>query len=140
MDENKKVAIVTGANGGIGYEVTKGLLKSGFHVVMACRSIESANKSKEQLLADLPSAKLDVMEIDLSDFDSVKGFAQKFKSKFQRLDILVNNAGILFSKPATNKANIEMQFATNHLGHYLLTSLLIDLIPDSKSSRGGIIK
>ncbi|WP_210418830.1 oxidoreductase [Aliikangiella coralliicola] len=135
MDNDKKVAIVTGANGGVGYEVTKGLLKSGFHVVMACRSLEKANKAKIQILTDFPSSKLEVMTVDLSDFESVKIFAQEFQSKFQRLDILVNNAGILLNKPKKNRANIEMQFATNHLGHFLLTSLLLPLMPDSKSSR-----
>lgn len=130
-----KVAIVTGANSGIGYEVTKGLVKNGFHVVMACRNLEKSNDAKEQLLTAVPASKLEVMKIDLSDFESVKTFAQEFKSKFKRLDILINNAGVLFSKPRRNKANIELQFATNHLGHFLLTSLLIELMPDSNSSR-----
>ena len=135
MDKDKKVAIVTGANSGVGYEVTKGLLKNAFHVVMACRNLEKANIAKEQILTDLPSSKLEVLTIDLSDFESVKTFAQEFKSKFQRLDILINNAGVLFNKPKKNRANVEIQFATNYLGHFLLTSLLIELMPDSKSSR-----
>ena len=92
MKKDKKVAIVTGANSGVGLEVTKGLLKNGIHVVMACRNLEKANNAKEQILLDLPSSKLEVMIIDLSDFESVRTFAQNFKSKFQRLDILVNNA------------------------------------------------
>ena len=135
MEKDNKVAIVTGANSGVGFEVTKGLLRNRCHVVMACRNLEKANNAKEQILIDLPSSKLEVMTIDLSDFESVKTFAQDFKSKFQRLDILVNNAGVLFNKPQKNIANIELQFATNHLGHFLLTSLLIHLMPDSKSSR-----
>ena len=133
--DNDKVAIVTGANSGVGYEVVKGLLKKGFLVVMACRNLEKANKAKEQILIDLPSSKLEVMTVDLSNFESIKTFAQDVKSQFQHLDILVNNAGVLFGKPQKNKANIEMQFATNHLGHFLLTSLLIELMPDSKNSR-----
>ncbi len=133
--DNDKVAVVTGANSGVGYEVAKGLLKKGFLVVMACRNLEKANKAKEQILIDLPSSKLEVMTVDLSNFESIRTFAQDFKSQFQHLDILVNNAGVLFGKPQKNKANIEMQFATNHLGHFLLTSLLIELMPDSKNSR-----
>ncbi|MEM7071825.1 MAG: oxidoreductase, partial [Pseudomonadota bacterium] len=120
---------------GIGYEVTKGLLKNGFHVVIASRNLEKANQAKKQILSDLSSSQLDVMPIDLADFESIKTFAQTFKSKFQRLDILVNNAGVLFNKLQKNKNNIEMQFATNHLGHFLLTSLLIELMPNSKGSR-----
>ncbi|MCW8879571.1 MAG: oxidoreductase [Kangiellaceae bacterium] len=135
VNNDKKVAIVTGANGGVGYEVTQGLLKNGFHVVMACRNLEKTNQAKEQILAELPSSKLEVMAIDLSDFESVKAFAGEFKSKFDRLDILVNNAGVLFNTPKRNSADIEMQFATNHLGHFLLTSLLIKLMPDSENSR-----
>ncbi len=135
MDKEVKVAIVTGANSGIGLEVTKGLLQNGFQVVMACRNIEKAKTARDQILIDLPSSKPEVMTIDLSDFESIKAFAKEFKSKFQRLDILVNNAGVLFRKPKRSKANIEMQFATNHLGHFLLTSLLIERMPDSKSSR-----
>ena len=135
LDKNQKVAIVTGANGGVGYEVTKGLLENGFHVVMACRNLEKTNRAKEQILTQSPSSKIDVMVIDLSNFESVKAFAEEFRSKFDRLDILVNNAGVLFSTPKKNSADIEMQFATNHLGHFLLTSLLIDLIPDSENSR-----
>lgn len=134
MDKDK-VAIVTGANSGVGYEVSKDLLKNGFHVVMACRNLEKANNAKQQILNHLQSSKLEVMQVDLSDFESIKTFAREFQSKFQHLDILVNNAGVLFNKPKKNSDNIEMQFATNHLGHFLLTSLLIELMPDSKSSR-----
>lgn len=135
MDKDQKIAIVTGANSGVGYEVTKGLLKNGYHVVMACRNLEKANQAEQQILISLPSSSLEVMTIDLSDFDSIKKIAQEFKSKFQRLDLLVNNAGVLFNEPKKTKDNIEMQFATNHLGHFLLTSLLIGLMPDSKDSR-----
>ena len=135
MDKDKKVAIVTGANSGVGFEVTKGLMKKGYHVVMACRSLEKANSAKEQIIADLSSSDLEVLTIDLSDFESIKSFAKEFKSRFQTLDILVNNAGVLFNKPKINKDNIETQFATNHLGHFLLTSLLIELMPDSNKSR-----
>lgn len=135
MGQNKKVAIVTGANGGIGSEIAKGLLKQDFHIVMACRNLVSGNKVKDQLRAEIPASQVEVMGIDLSDLDSVKRFVQEFKSKFHRLDILINNAGVLFNKLRRNKNDIEMQFATNHLGHFLLTSLLIDLMPDSSSSR-----
>lgn len=135
MTKGSKIAIVTGANSGVGYEVTKGLVKSGFQVVMACRNLAKANKAKDQILKELPSSQLAVLTIDLSDFESIRSFAETFKSEFQHLDILVNNAGVLFSKPQKTKSNIEMQFATNHLGHFFLTSLLIDLMPDSTSSR-----
>ncbi len=135
MNRDDKIAIVTGANSGVGYETTKGLLKNGFRVVMACRNLEKANSAREQILTEFPSSRLDVMTMDLSDFESIKTFAEAFKEKFSHLDILINNAGILLNKPKKNSAGIEMQFATNHLGHFLLTSLLLELMPDSKHSR-----
>ena len=135
MDSDRKIALVTGANGGIGSEITKGLLKNNFHVVMACRNTANGDKVKEQILAELPGSKLEVMAIDLSSLDAVKTFAREFRSKFQHLNLLINNAGVLFNTPKLNQDNVEMQFATNHLGHFLLTSLLIDLMPDSTSSR-----
>ncbi len=131
----KKIAIVTGANSGVGLEVAKGLAQSAYRVVMACRSVEKAIAAQDTIIGELPSSELEVMRIDLSDLESVRTFAQEFKSKFDHLDLLVNNAGVLFSKPKKNEAGIEMQFATNHLGHFVLTSLLIELMPDSKSSR-----
>ena len=135
MNENTRVAVVTGANSGVGYEITKGLAKEGFRVVMACRSLDKANTARDRILADTPKASLEVMKIDVSDLDSVELFAGEFKSRFDRLDVLVNNAGILLRTPKVNSNNLEMQFATNHLGHFLLTSLLLDAMPDSRSSR-----
>lgn len=135
MDSNQKIAIVTGANGGLGSEITKGLLKNDFLVVIACRNTRNGDEVKKQIQAELPGSQLEVMAIDLSDLDSVKSFSQEFKSRFQHLNLLINNAGVLFNTPRRNKDNVEMQFATNHLGHFLLTSLLIDLMPDSPNSR-----
>lgn len=130
-----KVAIVTGANGGVGLEVTKGLAIEGYHVVMACRNTSKGDQAKAQILAELPSAVLEVMAIDLSDASSITAFAQEFKETYQHLDLLINNAGVLFNTPKRNSDGLEMQFATNHLGHFLLTSLLIDQMPDRPSSR-----
>lgn len=135
MDKHKKVAVVTGANSGVGFEVTKGLLKNGYHVVMACRSPEKANDAKAKLQASVASSSVEVMTVDMSELESVKAFAQQFQSKFKRLDLLVNNAGILLNKPKRSSADVELQFATNHLGHFLLTSLLIGMMPDTAESR-----
>lgn len=130
-----KVAIVTGANNGIGFETTVGMADAGFHVVMACRSQKKAEAAKSDVMKRVPSASLDIIQLDLSDLASVRGFAEAFRARYTHLDVLINNAGILLYSTQTNGDGIELQFATNHLGHFLLTSLLIDLIPDEPYSR-----
>ncbi len=130
-----RTAIVTGANNGIGFETTIGLAEAGLHVVMACRSPEKAAAAKADLIARVPGASLDIMVLDLGDLASVRAFADAFRARYDRLDILINNAGILLYSAQTNADGVELQFATNHLGHFLLTALLIDLIPDDAASR-----
>lgn len=135
MGKDQKIAVVTGANSGVGFEVAKGLVKRDYQVVMACRSLDKADSAKAQIQDELPSASIEVMQVDMSDSASVTAFAEQFKSKFSHLNLLINNAGILLNKPQRNNDNIELQFATNHLGHFLLTSLLLDLMPDTAESR-----
>lgn len=130
-----KVAIVTGANNGIGYETTVGLAKVGFKVIMACRNISKAHIAKTKILQKLPNADLEVIHLDLSDLESVREFVKEFKSKYNELHVLINNAGVLSYSGKKNDAGIELQFATNHLGHFLLTSLLIDMMPNDSNSR-----
>lgn len=131
----QKTAIITGANNGIGFETTVGMAKAGFHVVMACRSLDKAEAAKADVMNRLPSASLAVMPLELSDLASVRAFADTFRSRYSRLDVLINNAGILLYSAQTNGAGVELQFATNHLGHFLLTALLCDMIPDDPASR-----
>lgn len=134
MDQ-PRIAIVTGANSGVGFETTVGLAKAGLHVVMACRNRTKADDAKNSIVRRVPDAKLEVMELDLSRFGSVRAFANEFTEKHQRLDVLVNNGGVLDYSGRKNEAGIELQLATNHLGHFLLTALLIELMPDEASSR-----
>ena len=131
----RKTAIVTGANNGIGFETTIGMAEAGWHVVMACRSLDKAEKAKASIMKRLPSASLEIMLVDLGDFASVRAFADEFRARHSHLDVLINNAGILLYSAQSNGGGIELQFATNHLGHFLLTALLIDLMPDDPASR-----
>ncbi|WP_171179978.1 oxidoreductase [Ruegeria sp. HKCCD8929] len=131
----QKIAIVTGANNGIGFETAAGMAEAGYHVVMACRSLAKAEAARDELIAKLPSASLDIILLDLGDFSSVQRFAEDFRARYEKLDVLINNAGILLYSAQTNGGGIELQFATNHLGHFLLTALLIDLMPDDPASR-----
>ncbi|KAL8244915.1 hypothetical protein R6Q59_011173 [Mikania micrantha] len=128
-------AIVTGATSGIGVETTRVLALRGVHVIMAGRNIEKGIKVKESILEETPDAKVDVMELDLSSMDSVRNFAAKYISSGLPLHILINNAGD-FSRPfKLSKDNIELQFATNHLGHFLLTNLLLDAMKTTSYER-----
>ena len=135
MSAHQKVAIVTGANNGIGFETTAGVAEAGYEVVMACRSQEKAETAKARILTRHPDARLVVMVVDLGDFHSVRRFAEAFRARYDHLDVLINNAGILLYSSKRNGDDIELQFATNHLGHFLLTALLFDMMPDDPASR-----
>ncbi|XP_062199342.1 short-chain dehydrogenase TIC 32, chloroplastic-like isoform X2 [Phragmites australis] len=119
-------AIVTGASSGIGAETARTLALRGAHVVMAVRSVAAAQALRDDVLAQAPQAKLDVMELDLSSMASVRTFASDFVARGLPLNILINNAGVMAIPFALSKDGIEMQFATNHVGHFLLTHLLLD--------------
>ncbi|MEM9489546.1 MAG: oxidoreductase [Myxococcota bacterium] len=129
------MAIVTGANSGVGYETAIGLAKAGFQVIMACRTITRGNAARDKILAGQRDAQLEVSELDLSRFASVRVFAERFRAAHDRLDILVNNAGVLDYSGRRNEDGLELQLVTNHLGHFLLTSLLLDRMPDTSESR-----
>lgn len=130
-----RIAIVTGANAGLGYETTLGLAAKGFTVIMACRNHNKAEYARSQILRELPNAALEVMTLDLSKLESVRQFAEDFRAKHKTLDILVNNAGIMFPPYSKTEDGFESQMAANYFGHFLLTSLLLDLIPDTPESR-----
>ncbi|GMF58832.1 unnamed protein product [Phytophthora fragariaefolia] len=125
-----KVAIVTGANSGIGFATTLELARKEAHVVLACRSSERAQKAVDAIKAQLEPKKASVefLLVDLSDLGSVQSFAETFRTKVGRLDLLVNNGGVMVPNPTHTPDGLEMQFAVNHLGHFYLTHLLFDLL------------
>ncbi|KAJ6695433.1 putative proteinD(P)-BINDING ROSSMANN-FOLD PROTEIN [Salix koriyanagi] len=141
IDGNGLTAIVTGASSGIGTETARVLALRGVHVVMAVRNVDSGNKVREEILKEIPSAKVEVMELDLSSMSSVREFAFKYNSSGFPLNILINNAGIMASPYMLSKDNIELQFATNYLSHFLLTNLLLDNMKNTarESNREGRI-
>lgn len=130
-----KVAIVTGANNGLGFETTMALAKKEIEVVMACRNLDKAEEAKAKILKVNRKAKLHVLELDLSELDSVREFAGAFTKKYNRLDFLINNAGIMMPPFSLTKDGFESQFATNYLGHFLLTKLLFPIIRDTQDAR-----
>ncbi|KAF7148969.1 hypothetical protein RHSIM_Rhsim03G0188500 [Rhododendron simsii] len=126
IDGSGLTAIVTGASSGIGTETTRILALRGVHVVMGVRNMEAGKGVKEAIAKEIPAAKIDAIELDLSSMASVRKFASEFNSSHLPLNLLINNAGIMATPFMLSKDNIELQFATNHIGHFLLTNLLLD--------------
>ncbi|KAI9135179.1 oxidoreductase [Acaryochloris sp. CCMEE 5410] len=130
-----KVAIVTGANTGLGYETVSYLAQKHFKVIMACRDLEKAAQAKAKIKMTVPVADLEILQIDLSDLSSVRGFAQIFRQNYNSLDLLINNAGIMWPPYALTVDGFESQMGANYFGHFLLTALLLDLMPNTSESR-----
>ncbi|XP_057988724.1 short-chain dehydrogenase TIC 32, chloroplastic-like isoform X2 [Hevea brasiliensis] len=133
IDGSGLTAIVTGASGGIGFETARVLALRGVHVIMGVRIMEAGREVKESIIKENPCAKVHAMELDLSSLASVRKFAADFKSLDLPLNILINNAGIMATPFMLSKDNMELQFATNHIGHFLLTNLLMDTIKKTAS-------
>ncbi len=122
-----KTVIVTGANSGIGKATTAILSDMGMNVVMLCRDMNRGNDAYKELMK-VPGRSLDLMYCDLADLESIRRFSRDFHDKYKKLDILINNAGFISLKREVTKDGFERQFGVNHLGHFLLTLLLIDLM------------
>ena len=134
-DQTGKIFLITGANSGLGLSASRGLASHGATVVMTSRSIEKGTEAVESIKKEYPQAKLDVMQLDLASFKSIKEFATSFKSKYNQLHGLLNNAGIMQPPFRKTEDGLELQMGTNHFGHYLLTGLLLDVIKTTPGSR-----
>ncbi len=134
-DLTGKVIIVTGANSGIGYEAVQELVRKGAQTVLACRNMDKANAALVQIQTEIPNGSAEVMQLDIANLASVRQFAGEFKGKYDRLDVLVNNAGIMMVPYGTTADGFERQIGTNHLGHFALTGLLINLLLETPGSR-----
>jgi len=115
--------IVTGANSGLGYVTTRELARHGAHVIMTARDQTKGERAIEELHARQPDASLELRRLDLSDLESVKAFAQGIITDGAPVDVLINNAGIMMPPRSLTKQGFELQFGTNHLGHFALTGL-----------------
>ncbi len=134
-DQSGRVALVTGANSGLGYHTVRGLAAAGTRVMMACRSQDKAKRAAAEIRAQLPGAQLTFVDLDLADLESVTRCAEAVSDGCERLDILVNNAGLsTFSRRKTAQG-FELQFGVNHLGHFALTCRLLPLLLASNGSR-----
>jgi NAD(P)-dependent dehydrogenase (short-subunit alcohol dehydrogenase family) len=134
-DLSGKIAVVTGANSGLGFESTKELARHGATVVMAVRNMEKGKKAEADILEEVPGAKLDLMKLDNADLSSVHAFADAFKEKYDRLDLLLNNAGVMAIPRQETADGFEMQLGVNHLAHFALTGLLLDVLTGTPGAR-----
>ncbi|MFF4409273.1 oxidoreductase [Streptomyces sp. NPDC001404] len=127
-DQTARVCVVTGANSGLGLATTRALARRGAHVVLAVRDEAKGRHAAADITAEQPDAGLEVRRLDLSDLDSVRAFAGRMHADHPKLDVLVNNAGVMAPPRTLSAQGHELQFACNHLGHFALTGLLLDLL------------
>ena len=134
-DLSGKTIVVTGANSGIGLEAAREFARKHADVILACRDLGKARTAAADITASAPGAKVDVMELDLSNLASVRGFSDAFHLQRQTLHVLCNNAGVMAIPYRQTADGFEMQFGTNHLGHFALTGLLLDRLLATEGAR-----
>jgi NAD(P)-dependent dehydrogenase (short-subunit alcohol dehydrogenase family) len=135
-DQSGRTIIITGANSGLGLESAKALAAHGASIVMTCRDQARGAQAAEQIRAAVPHAELQVAVLDLADLSSVRAFAERFSAAHATLDVLMNNAGVMaVPKRRTTVDGFELQFGTNHLGHFALTGLLLPALLRTPASR-----
>lgn len=130
-----KTAVITGANSGIGFEAAKYFSAKGASVILAVRNESKGQIALESILRENPNAKVNIMKLDLADLKSIRSFAKSFMEKFEFLNLLVNNAGVMIPPYGKTKDGFELQFGSNHLGHFALTGLLLPLLKNTPGSR-----
>ena len=134
-DLSGRVIVITGANSGIGFESAKEFARKGAEVILACRSTEKGEGAADTIRAEIADAKLKPMVLDLSSLKSVRAFADEFNTAYSRLDVLLNNAGIMMVPYGKTEDGFERQLGVNHLGHFALTGLLIDVLLKTPNAR-----
>ncbi len=125
-DQSGRVVVVTGANTGIGYHTAAVFADRGAHVVLAVRNLEKGNAARARIMAARPGAHVTLQQLDLCSLDSVRAAADALRTAYPRIDVLINNAGVMWTPKQVTKDGFELQFGTNHLGHFALTGLVLD--------------
>lgn len=126
-DQRGRVAVITGANTGLGLETAKALAARGATVVLAVRNLDKGKDAAASINADSPEADITIQQLDLSSLNSVRK-ADELRARHDRIDLLINNAGVMYTPKGTTADGFELQFGTNHLGHFALTGLLRDRV------------
>ncbi|XP_061665465.1 retinol dehydrogenase 13-like isoform X2 [Syngnathoides biaculeatus] len=132
---NGKTVIITGANTGIGKETARELARRGGRIIMGCRDMEKCEAAAKEIRGDTLNPHVYACRLDLASAKSVREFAENIKKKEQRVDVLINNAGVMRCPAWKTEDGFDMQFGVNHLGHFLLTNLLLDRLKESAPSR-----
>jgi NAD(P)-dependent dehydrogenase (short-subunit alcohol dehydrogenase family) len=134
-DQTGRTAVITGANTGLGFETAAALAAKGAHVVLAVRNIEKGKAAADLITRAAAGASVAVQELDLTSLESIRAAADQLRASHESIDLLINNAGVMFTPKSTTKDGFELQFGTNHLGHFALTSLLLDRVLAAPGSR-----
>jgi NAD(P)-dependent dehydrogenase (short-subunit alcohol dehydrogenase family) len=134
-DQAGRVAVITGANTGLGYETAAALAAKGAHVVLAVRNLDKGKDAATRIAATSPNADVKLQELDLTSQESIHAAAEQLRSDYDRIDLLINNAGVMWTPKSTTKDGFELQFGTNHLGHFAFTGLLLDRLLPVAGSR-----
>jgi NAD(P)-dependent dehydrogenase (short-subunit alcohol dehydrogenase family) len=134
-DQSGRTAVVTGANSGLGLVTARELARKGAAVVLACRNLEKGEAARKEIEVQAPGAQLELEELDLASLDSVREFAERYKASHEGLDLLINNAGVMATPRRSTADGFELQFGTNHLGHFALTGMLIGEMEGREDAR-----
>jgi NAD(P)-dependent dehydrogenase (short-subunit alcohol dehydrogenase family) len=134
-DQTGRTAVVTGANTGLGYETAAALAAKGAHVVLAVRNVDKGNDAAARIAGASPGASVAVLQLDLTSLDSVRAAADTLRADHDAIDLLINNAGVMFTPRSTTQDGVELQFGTNHLGHFAFTGLVLDRVLAARGSR-----
>jgi NAD(P)-dependent dehydrogenase (short-subunit alcohol dehydrogenase family) len=134
-DQTGRVAVVTGANTGLGYETASALAAKGARVVLAVRNVDKGKAAATLTSQRNPGASVAVQELDLTSLDSIRAAADQLRSDHESINLLINNAGVMMTPKSTTEDGFELQFGTNHLGHFALTNLLLDRVLAAPGSR-----
>ncbi|MDD1422054.1 SDR family NAD(P)-dependent oxidoreductase [Dolichospermum sp. ST_sed1] len=135
LSQKGRIVIVTGSSSGIGYETARVLANKQASVIIAVRNLDKGNKALAKIIQQNKDADVQVMELDLANLASVKNFTENFQKNYSRLDLLINNAGVMIPPYAKTTDGFELQFGTNHLGHFALTGQLLKLLISTNGSR-----
>jgi NAD(P)-dependent dehydrogenase (short-subunit alcohol dehydrogenase family) len=134
-DQTGRVAVITGANTGLGYETASALAEHGAHVILAVRNLDKGKNAAALITRRNPGSSVALQELDLTSLDSIRTAAKQLRSDHDRIDLLINNAGVMFTPESTTKDGFELQFGTNHLGHFALAGFLLDRLLGVPGSR-----
>ncbi|KDF00483.1 short-chain dehydrogenase [Mycolicibacterium aromaticivorans JS19b1 = JCM 16368] len=134
-DQTGRTVVITGANTGLGYETARALAAKGAHVVLAVRNLDKGKAAADLIVRRYPGADVSVQALDLTSLASIRAAAEELRARHDRIDLLINNAGVMMTPKQTTQDGFELQFGTNHLGHFALTGLVLDRLLATPGSR-----